>query len=321
MKNIIVCCDGTGNQFESNITNVVETYGLAKQNAKQIAFYDPGVGTGGWIYEEESGAFQAVSDKATGGGLQTNIEDAYRFLMNVYEEHDNIYLFGFSRGAFTVRSLAGMLSKCGLLQSTAENLVEFAGKIYNKKNNAKVAADFKATFSRKCPVYFIGVWDTVGALSMTAGKKFHNTKLGKDVKFAYHAMAIDEIRTDFPVSLWDTLRPNSKQVMEQVWFAGVHSNVGGWYEDRGLSNIALQWMMANAINCGMQVDTEALAKKKANPHGFLEDSHTGFWNFRGKNIRKIDKGSKVHTSVIQRRDKASNHYEPGNLPKDFVEAE
>jgi uncharacterized protein (DUF2235 family) len=318
VKNIIVCCDGTGNQFEENITNVVETYGLAKKNADQIVFYDPGVGTGGWQYDEGSSKLQAVSDLATGGGLQKNIEDAYRYLMDVYDEGDHIYLFGFSRGAFTVRSLAGMLRKCGLLQSTADNLMEFATKIYNTKNNSKVAANFKSMFSRRCPVHFIGVWDTVGSLTMNAGKRFHDAKLNKEVSFGYHAMSIDEIRTDFPVSLWDEPK-GKRQVIEQVWFAGVHCNVGGWYDDRGLSNCALQWMVSKAMDCGMQVDATALAGKKGNPHGKLEDSHTGFWNFRGKNVRKISEGSKIHSSVIKRRNKSGNDYTPDNLPIDFEE--
>ena len=239
--------------------------------------------------------------------------------MDVYEAGDHIYLFGFSRGAFTVRSLAGMLRKCGLLQSTADNLMEYATKIYNTRKNAKIAADFKSTFSRKCPVYFIGVWDTVGSLTFNAGKRFHDAKLNQEVSFGYHAMAIDEIRTDFTVSLWDERRVGAKQVVEQVWFAGVHSNVGGWYPDRGLSNAALQWMMSKATACGMQIDEAVLKSKKANPHGKLEDSHTGFWNFRGKNVRTIEEGSKIHTSVIQRRKRASNRYNPKNLPRRFDE--
>jgi uncharacterized protein (DUF2235 family) len=319
MKNIVICCDGTGNQFESNITNVVDTYDLASKSDEQVVFYDPGVGTGGWQYDEGTGKFQAVSDLASGGGLQKNIEDAYRFLMQVYEKGDRIYLFGFSRGAFTARSLAGMLRKCGLLQSAAGNLVEFATKIYNTERNGKIASDFKATFSRKCPVHFIGVWDTVGSLTLNAGKRFHNTTLNNEVSFGYHAMSIDEIRKDFPVSLWNESKVKANQVVEQVWFAGVHSNVGGWYDDRGLSNLALQWMMGKAKDCGMEIDEADLATRKGNAHGKLEDSHSGFWFFRGKNVRKIEPGSRIHTSVIQRKAKASNKYDPDNLPKRFEE--
>jgi len=170
MKNIIICCDGTGNEYGSNNTNVVETYALATKSSEQIVYYDPGVGTGGWEYDESTGGLSAKSDGATGNGLQNNVLDAYKFLMQCFEEGDKIYLFGFSRGAFTVRSLAGMLYKCGLLRSDNDNLIEYASKLYN--NNDDTASGFKTTFCRPCPVFFIGVWDTVKSLVLNAKKKF-----------------------------------------------------------------------------------------------------------------------------------------------------
>ena len=133
MKSIVVCCDGTGNEYGKNNTNVVETYALAKKSSAQIAYYEPGVGTGGWAYDEESGKLRALSDQGTGAGLQKNVNDVYRYLMEVYEEQDRIFLFGFSRGAFTVRSLAGMLHKVGLLARNADNHLEYAAKIYNRR--------------------------------------------------------------------------------------------------------------------------------------------------------------------------------------------
>ena len=129
MKNIVICCDGTGNEYGRNNTNVVETYTLVEKDTEQIAYYDPGVGTGGWEYHEETGDLRAMSDQVTGRGLQRNVEDAYRCLMHCYESGDRVYLFGFSRGAFTVRSLAGMLYKCGLLRAGHVNLVEYASRI------------------------------------------------------------------------------------------------------------------------------------------------------------------------------------------------
>lgn len=317
MKSIIICCDGTGNQFESNITNVVEAYQLAIKSEAQVTYYDPGVGTGGWVYEEESGNFRALTDKATGGGLQKNIEDAYRYLMQVYEGGDQIFMFGFSRGAFTVRALAGMLHKCGLLDSTSDNMVEYASKIYNTDGNNKLAKDFKATFCKSCPVHFIGVWDTVGSLVLNAGKKFHDATLNRDVTYGYHAMALDEVRKDFPISRWDK-KPLSHQTIEEVWFAGVHSNVGGWYKDRGLSNCALQWMMAKAKDCGMLINESKLQKKSGNPLDKLEDSHTGFWNFRGKDIRRVKSDDWLHQSVIDRINHEPSQYTPTpKLPKKF----
>ena len=179
MKNIVICCDGTGNEYGKNNTNVVETYGLAKKSSTQIAYYDPGVGTGGWTYDEESGKLRAFTDQGTGSGLQKNVNDAYRYLMEVYEEQDHIFLFGFSRGAFTVRSLAGMLHKVGLLERNADNHLEYAAKIYNRRTNARVAAGFRATFSRPAPVHFIGVWDTVESLVLNEGKRWADARLNR----------------------------------------------------------------------------------------------------------------------------------------------
>ena len=229
MRNIVVCCDGTGNEYGKNKTNVVETYVLAKKNATQVAYYDPGVGTGGWAYDEESGVLRALADQGTGAGLQKNVNDAYRYLMEVYQgpEADRIFLFGFSRGAFTVRSLAGMLHKVGLLGRNADNHLEYAAKTYNRQRNARVAAGFKQTFSREAPVHFIGVWDTVESLVLHEGKRWTNARLNPEIAYAYHALAIDERRKDFQPCLWDERNRQPGQALEQVWFAGVHSRRGG----------------------------------------------------------------------------------------------
>ncbi len=314
MKNIVICCDGTGNEYGKNNTNVVITYDLAFKNDKQLVFYDPGVGTGGWEYSEETLKLSAKSDSATGHGLQKNVLDAYQFLMEVYEEGDKIFLFGFSRGAFTARSLAGMLYKCGLLRPDNDNLIEYASKIYNKKGNAKIAKGFKKTFGRKCPIHFIGVWDTVKSLVMNAGKKFHDAKLNPEVTFGYHAISIDEHRKDFPPCLWETPMGSNAPLVEQVWFAGVHSDVGGWYDERGLANTALHWMLKKAKSCGMDIDLETAKQYVSNEHDEAHESCEGFWIFRGKHVRKIPEGSLIHKSVVSRMKKKKNKYKPKNLP-------
>ncbi len=317
MKNIVICCDGTGNEYGKNNTNVVEIYSLTVKSDKQIGFYDPGVGTGGWEYDEETFTLTAKRDQATGIGLQKNIEDAYRFLMSCYEPNDRIYLFGFSRGAFTVRSLSGMLYKCGLLREDNDNLLDYASKIYNTEGNQKIASGFKSTFSRSCPVHFIGVWDTVESLALNAGKKWHDSRLTPEVKYGYHALAIDERRSDFPPSLWDEKRKGHGQTIEQVWFAGVHSDVGGWYDERGLPNIALRWLVDKASACDMQVDEHRAAQHKPNPHDVQHESYDGFWIFRGKHVRKIPEGAFVHASVEERMRRKHNKYRPENLPKKY----
>ena len=297
-KNIVICCDGTGNEYGANKTNVVRTCEVAVADASQFVFYDPGVGTGGWEYDEEGG-LKAKADKATGSGLQKNVEDAYRFLMQAYQPGDRVFLFGFSRGAFTARSLGGMLFRCGLLRPGLDNLVKQASEVYNRKGDG-LDAGFKATFARSCPVHFVGVWDTVESLALNANRKFHDTRLNPEIANAYHAVALDEVRKDFPPCLWDEKNISPGQVMEQVWFSGVHSDVGGWYDERGLSDIALRWMLEKARKCGMRLQKEEFAKIKGDPLGELHDSHTGLWNFRGKHKRQVPPGGKVHKSVKER---------------------
>ena len=324
IKNIVVCCDGTGNEYGKNNTNVVETYALAMKTASQLTYYDPGVGTGGWAYNEESGVLRALSDQGTGAGLQKNVNDAYQYLMEVYEgpETSRIFLFGFSRGAFTVRSLAGMLHKVGLLEQKAGNHLEYAAKIYNQQRNARVAAGFKATFSRPAPVHFIGVWDTVESLVLNEGKRWANARLNPEIAFAYHALAIDEKRRDFRPCLWDERNRREGQTLEQVWFAGVHSDVGGYHSERGLANISLHWMLDKAADAGMEVNQRRLGGKRYRPDhdGPSQESYTGFWRFRGQHVRNIPQASRIHRSVWDREANLSNRYSPANLPnRDLVE--
>lgn len=318
-KNIIICCDGTGNEFGTNNTNVVVTYQLATKDDTQMALYDPGVGTGGWEFNESTGGLKAISAKATGEGVQKNVNDAYRALMRYYEPDDKVFLFGFSRGAFTARSLAGMLHKVGLLGEEHEALLEYATKLYNtkptKKNqNSMISKDFKATFSINCPVHFIGVWDTVDSTILNEGRRFTNAKLNPEVGHAYHAISIDERRRDFPVYLWD--HPNKEgtsRSVQQVWFPGVHSDVGGWYPERGLANGALRWMMSKAAKHGMKIDKAALKAGFApKPKDKIHESYSGFWVFRGDDQRIMPANSLFHRSVEKRRNGGVG-YAPGNV--------
>lgn len=319
MKNIVICSDGTGNEYCENNTNVVETYTITEKTADQVVFYDPGVGTGGWEYMEGKkpgdNSLKSLSDQATGEGLQENVNDAYEYLMETYEEGDRIFLFGFSRGAFTVRSLAGMLYKVGLLPPDNDNLIPYAAKLYNIEGNLPLAHGFRETFCRRCPVYFIGVWDTVSSLVMSAGKQWHSGALNPEVTYGYHALAIDEQREDFEPALWldDPGHLAPGQVIEQVWFAGVHSNVGGWYDERGLSNISLHWMLNHAKARGLKINEAELDKRAGDPHDKLYNSRTGIWRIRGKHVREIPAGSKVHKSVFDRKNRAANKYTPKNL--------
>ena len=240
-KNIIICCDGTGNEYGENNTNVVGAYEAFVRDQEQIAFYDPGVGTFDVLGRTIGKKVGYLLGLLFGWGLEKNIEDAYAYLMEHYDPHndDKIYLFGFSRGAFTARSLAGMLFKCGLLQKGSHNLLPYVSKLYNARGNDEIAKGFKNTYCHECKPYFIGVWDTVASLGHFYAKRFFDPNLHGEIMFGYHAMSIDERRKKFPVTLWDETKKRSQQTIEQVWFAGVHSDVGGWYPQRGFRGMHL----------------------------------------------------------------------------------
>ena len=333
MKRIIVCCDGTWNRADQESagapcpTNVVKlAYRIAKRSAdgtSQIIFYDQGVGTGNAIDRLTGGAF--------GDGLEDNIFDAYRFLIANYEPGDEIFLFGFSRGAFTARSIAGMIRKCGVLERRHVQLYVEALKLYHDPGvhpDDKHALDFRDKHSccgrDAIAIKYIGVWDTVGSLgiplrglrSLTRKKYlFHDTELSGTVEFAFHALAIDEQREPFQPTLWAE-KPKPNQTMEQVWFAGVHSDVGGGYAETALSDIPLQWMMDNAKRAGLAFDDQVILARplSGKASGTLHDSRKGFYNLARPFNRAIGLGAtqSVHPSVLDRWDQTAS-YRPGNL--------
>ena len=253
MKRLIVCLDGTWNRPDDkpNATNVVKIMRAIRHESddgtKQITFYDKGVGTGGPIDRLKGGAF--------GNGLDENVRDGYRFLANNYEPGDEIYIFGFSRGAFTGRSLAGFIGACGLLTKSTMGRLMFAWDYYRTppdERRAEDAEELRRLTRGGVRIACVGVWDTVGALGipirvlsgLTQQKyQFHDTTLGANIECALHAIAIDEKRGPFGPTLWQSAAANEARPVEQVWFPGVHSNIGGSYDDRGLSDLALHWMI------------------------------------------------------------------------------
>ncbi|MYC66699.1 MAG: DUF2235 domain-containing protein [Acidobacteriia bacterium] len=313
-KNIVVCCDGTGNEYGSNNTNVVKLYEAIVRDRDQAAFYDPGVGTFSFLGRTLGRRVGRTLGKAFGAGLQQNIEDAYRFLMDRYEPGDRLYLFGFSRGAFTVRALAGMLNLCGLLQRGSLNLVPYASRIYNDRARHGMAPGFKRTYCHDCRPHLIGVWDTVGSMGWFWGRKFFDSTLNHDVKYGYHAVSIDEQRKKFPANMWSEDARADHQTIEQVWFAGVHSDVGGWYTDAGLSDIALEWMLNRAEARGLRLRPDWRARLSPDPAGRLHVSRAGFWRLWRPAPRTIPEGARIHRSVLARMDDPALGYAPGNLP-------
>ena len=318
-KNIVVCCDGTGNEYGENNTNVVDMYEPVLRNQEQVAYYDPGVGTFSVFGRVLGKKIGVMMGQGFGYGLTENIEDAYLYLMDHYEPGDKLFLFGFSRGAFTVRALAGMLHKVGLLQKGSNNLIPYASDVYNTRGNGPIAQGFKKTYCHECKPHFIGVWDTVGSLGVMYGKQFFDDRLNADVANAYHAMAIDEKRKKFPVSLWDETDLAPGQTVEQVWFAGVHSDVGGSYKERDLSNITLIWMLEKAQKHGLKLKEGWRDEVVGDAAGAIHESYTGFWKLWPPVTRQIPDGGKIHTSVIARSQALADYNPP--LPANYIEVE
>jgi uncharacterized protein (DUF2235 family) len=316
MKRIIICADGTWNRPESNLkkdlpTNVlalargVSTFDAA--DAKQIVFYDWGIGS---YHDKFAGG-------ALGKGLEKNVKDCYRFLVHNYEPGDMIYLFGFSRGAYTIRSLCGLINNCSILKSAEGRLVEEAFKLYKTKRytprgNYSVNWRAKHAVQPKTMIDFVGVWDTVGSMGLPfsffglINKKhlFYDRKLGSNIKIARHALSLDELRDDFEPTIW---QPREKVDLKQVWFAGVHGDIGGGYsrdkDGTTLADIPLKWMVDEAVATGLQFENYFL-NFNLNPLANQHNEYKGGYLALGKEQRKIPDPAKiptrVHHSVKQR---------------------
>ncbi|MDX1956939.1 MAG: DUF2235 domain-containing protein [Leptospiraceae bacterium] len=343
MKTIVILSDGTwqGEDQKSNNaktdhpSNVVFTKEKILDEhpdtkIKQCYYYDEGI--------NGTNFFSKIYNGMTGNGLDQNILDCYKYLINNYEPGDQIYLFGYSRGAFTVRSLAGMIRKCGILKKTFESKTNDVWNLYRSgdKPNFRIPSEFRKSFSIDgevdTEIKFIGVWDTVGSLGIpylrsnnftTKKYEFHDHELNKSVKNAFHAIAIDETRKLFTPTLWDFI-PKKGQKVEQRWFVGVHANIGGGISDRELSDISLEWMLSKAKEVGLGLDnfSDTLS---SNHLGKIAHAHFLFSLFDKKEPRVIgftfdehtksdiiDKNQTLDPSVTLRFQNDPN-YRPTNL--------
>jgi uncharacterized protein (DUF2235 family) len=261
-KNIIICCDGTDNKLTINEnTNVIHLYSCLVLNKEQIGYYHPGVGTiaPNGIRNAIARKWSVIKDAASASTLEANVRDAYIYLMNHYEEGDAIYLFGFSRGAYTVRMLSGLIEMFGLLHKGNDNHLRYALEIYSKGDKLfEMANAFKSRFSRKIEIHFIGIWDTVVAAGglISFYKNFPYSRTLGIAKTVRHAISIDERRKHYYYYEVSEEHTNCKE----VFFAGVHSDVGGSYPIEGLSKIALEWMLGEASNEGLKLDQKKVDK-------------------------------------------------------------
>jgi uncharacterized protein (DUF2235 family) len=338
MKRIVICADGTWNERDqvddgtgrrcpTNVTKVARTVrAKASGSIDQVVAYHNGVGTGGPLDRVTGGAF--------GSGICANLVALYRFILYNYVPGDQLYFFGFSRGAFTVRTLAGFMNRVGLLDKDDDYYVPEMLALYEdgvKPDSDAWRKAFHRADQRPCPrIDFIGVWDTVGALGapgylgrlVNRGKyRFHDVELNPHIAHAYHALAIDEHRTPFEPSLWR--RPDGwSGVLEQAWFCGVHCNVGGGYKPDGTANNALHWIVEKAEDLGLEFDHEALDHYAPYPSGTKHESMTTFYRPLGVLQRPIGAhrahGEALHSSVRKRYD-ADKDYRPKNLPESLLD--
>uniref|UniRef100_A0AAU2JM11 DUF2235 domain-containing protein n=1 Tax=Streptomyces sp. NBC_00049 TaxID=2903617 RepID=A0AAU2JM11_9ACTN len=319
-KNIVVCLDGTGNQLKARgNTNVVKLYEMLdlRDPSAQIAYYDPGVGT-----FSAAGAWTAPARKlskllglAFGSGLKANLAEAYVYLMHHYEPGDRIYLFGFSRGAYTARALAGLLKAVGLLRPGSENLVPYAIAAYAKNrtwtdDDWKQLHQFAGAFSRRVdehtgiPVHFMGLWDSVKAAGVLRWNlRWLFTRRVPNAGRVRHAVSIDEKRRPYEEYL--VLPPEEPgapgPVIEEVWFAGVHSDVGGTFEDDPkLPSVALKWIVDGALDSRLLLKDRAYEKHLTlDPEHALGRVHRmgAVWALLTYRRRRVPDDARVHESV------------------------
>ena len=276
MKRLIICADGTWGSPETKhpsnvvrLTRAIATYGFSSgtsngqakdEQIEQIVYYDWGIGT------DADKHLAAI----TGAGIDKNIQDCYRFLVHNFAVGDELFFFGFSRGAYTVRSLAGLVRNAGILKSNKAERIPEAYARYRRRGRAAspdslAAEDFRHQHCHadRTPLAFIGVWETVGTLGIptpfwgSLNKRsflFHDTALGSIVKTARHALALDERRSDFAPCLW---QPKTGVDLKQSWFVGSHSDVGGGNANTALNTLALVWLASEAQLQGLRLDPES----------------------------------------------------------------
>lgn len=324
-KNIVVCLDGTNNQLRAAVnTNVVRLFRLLdlKDPAAQVAYYDPGVGTfsspGAW--SPPARALSRYAGLLFGAGLRENLGEAYSFLMNTYRPGDRIFVFGFSRGAYNARALTGMLDVFGVFRPDTENLVSYAVDAYARQERGhdeeffdklRVYADTHAIDGRgHTPVHFVGLWDTVkSAGNLTRQLRWPFTRQLPHARTIRHAVAIDESRRPFAPYLVDAPNPRHRpaprnQDLREVWFSGVHSDVGGMFaEGTRLSDIPLKWMADEALAAGLLVRTgrfAAMSKLEGvDPAGPIHTNNPA-WRLLGAGRRTVPGNALIHASVRDR---------------------
>jgi uncharacterized protein (DUF2235 family) len=298
-RNLIVGCDGTWNDTAGRARTNVAKLLSACAARNQVIHYEPGVGT----------AFlEALPGGIYGKGLDRQILGAYRFIRKRITEkgwagtQQKLFILGFSRGAYAARRLCGLIDHCGVPLRAKD--VELSWQLY--LNRDCDSAEHLRSKGRLIPitVTFLGVWDSVKS---TVDPDYNDQHLSACVEQGCHAMALDEQRKPFPV-----LRLNQNARVNQQWFAGVHSDIGGGYVETALSDITLKWMIDQTWLKGLRLKASAVKGLKPNAAGLMHDSLTGPWKKLGKNVRRVRKQDVVHESVTARQMQVAD-YHPSNL--------
>jgi uncharacterized protein (DUF2235 family) len=320
-RRLVICCDGTWDAADSGpaASNVVRMLRCiapqATNGMPQVVRYHPGVGTGNPL------------DRLLGGGvgvgLAPNIRDVYAFIVNNYVVGDEIFLFGFSRGAYTARCLGGLIGVLGLLHPREMGDFMEAWDWYQlpKPQRDMQALDKRFPLrTRDVPIRCIGVWETVGALGVPRNRlvkgwhpcaetyRFYDTTLGTHVKYAFQALAIDERRAPFEPVLWNTTQdPAPDQVIRQVWFAGVHADIGGGFAQHGAADLPFLWMLAQVdelLTLYIDAIVEERDTTEVYTRGTLHESFKGLlWKWAGETHRTVGPGANqfVHETALGRR--------------------
>jgi uncharacterized protein (DUF2235 family) len=362
-RNIVICCDGTNNQFGVCNTSVVRLTQTLKQNpATQIVYYDPGVGTmpapafGASIAQRLS-RWIAL---AFGTDLEAKVLTAYAHLMEVYQPGDRLFLFGFSRGAYTARVLAGLLYSLGLLHAGNAQLLPYIMRLFRGTPSARdshaywhVLDKFRWSFARdipdrhdqRCSVHFMGMWDTVSSVGwIWDPATYPFTSKNPGVAAVRHAVSLDERRFLFRQNL---VTAAEEQDLLELWFPGVHSDVGGGYPENegGLWREPFEWLMGEAELAGLDVDRarlhEVLNTSPPPQHAWKEPAHEslhGRWWLAevfpklvydrrlarrrpslglGRH-RYVHDGALLHHGLLARL--RGTEYTPPNLTKSFIKA-
>lgn len=331
-KNLVICLDGTGAQpAAAGNTNVVRLYSMLDLSdpARQIAYYDPGVGTfaaaGAWT--SFARWWSRIQGLAFGTGLKENLGEAYTWLMRHWEPGDQVYVFGFSRGAYNARALVGMQRAIGLLRPGSENFVPYAVTAYSGDfdDMHEIAEIFARTVDAEghttVPIRYLGLWDTVKAAGfLRRSISWPWTHQLPNVHRIRHAVSIDERRR--PFREYPITDPDDS-TREQVWFAGVHSDVGGTFpDDRMLSTIALKWIAEGAVAEGLLVRRRKYAfETKVDPSFAVGRIHRNsrWWVLLGRRGRPMRAGERVHASVKARIDAGVGYGSYGDLPVEYVD--